>query len=125
MNFDKINVHDEDNDYGYFCVLEENAHANNYIQRVYIQNNRCITLHNYDKPSIYPVDYYYDNSMRVTIPNQIKFEKENTQKKYNKNDESGDDDNNKYSNNKIFIMFTQICIFSFFVSAVVIIMTMR
>jgi hypothetical protein len=131
MNFDKTNVYDEDNDYGHFCVLEENAHANNYIQRVYIQNNRCITLHNYDKPSLYPVDYYYDNSIRITMPGKAKIETENTQKKYNKdgNDNEDDDEhdhgNNKYSNKKIFIMLTQMCVFSVFVSAVVIIITMR
>ena len=126
MNFDKTNVHDEDNDYGHFCVLEENAHANNYIQRVYIQNNRYITLHNYDKPSLYPVDYYYDNSIRMSMPGKTKFETENKQKKYNKNsDDDDDNDNNKYGNQKIFIMITQMCVFSFFVSAVVIIMTMR
>ena len=122
MNFDKTDACENDNDYGHFCVLEENLYANNYVQRVYLQNNRYITLHNYDKPSLYPADYYYDNSIRITIPSQIKFDKENTQKKYNKND---DDDNDKYSNKKIFIMLTQMCAFSFFVSAVVIIITMR
>jgi hypothetical protein len=134
MNFDKTNVHDEDNDYGHFCVLEENTHANNYVQRVYIQNNRYITLHNYDKPSLYPADYYYDNSIRVTMPGKIKFEKENTQKKYyhnnhnnHKNDDrDDDDDNDKGINKKIFIILTHMCVFSIFVStAVVIIMTMR
>lgn len=133
MNFDKTNAYDEDNDYGHFCVLEENVHANNYIQRVYIQNNRCITLHNYDKPSLYPVDYYYDNSIRITIPGKAKMQNENPKRKYNKNSDDGhdshngdsDDDNHKGSNKKIFIMLTQMCVFSFFVSTVVIIMMMR
>jgi hypothetical protein len=123
MNFDKTDACENDNDYGHFCVLEENLYANNYVQRVYLQNNKYITLHNYDKPSLYPVDYYYDNSIRITIPSQIKFDKENTQKKYNhKND---DDDNGKGVNKKIFIMLTQMCVFSVFVSAVVIIITMH
>jgi hypothetical protein len=129
MNFDKTDPCEHDNDYGHFCVLEENTHANNYVQRVYIQNNRYITLHNYDKPSLYPVDYYYDNSIRVTMPGKIKFDKEKTQKRYNnihnhKNDD--DDDNDKGINKKIFIILTHMCVFSIFVStAVVIIMTMR
>jgi hypothetical protein len=127
MNFDKTNVYEEDNDYGHFCILEENTHANNYVQMVYIQNNRYNTLHNYDKPSLYPVDYYYyDNSMRVTMPGKIKFDKENTQKKYyhnnHKNDDrDDDDDNHKGVNKKIFIFLTHMCVFSIFVSTVVVV----
>ena len=123
MNFDKTDPCEHDDDYGHFCVLEENLYANNYVQRVYLQNNRYISLFNYEKPSLYPPDYYYDNYIRITIPNQNKFDKENTQKKYRKNDH--DDDNGKGLNKKIFIMVTQLCVFSLFVSAVVIIITMR
>jgi len=129
MNFDKTDACEHDNDYGHFCILEENTHANNYVQRVYIQNNRYITLHNYDKPSLYPADYYYDDSTRVIMPSKIKFETENHQRKYNNNNDNNhkndDDDNGKGINKKIFIMLTHMCVFSFLVSAVVIIMTMR
>jgi len=135
MNFDKTNTeHDYDDDYGHFCVLEENTHVNNYVQRVYIQNNRYIIMHNYDKPSLYHVDYYYDDSLCVTIPvklenlknEMIQMSKPYSNNNHHKNDDHDDDDDNKKgARDKIFVMLTQMCVFSIFVSAVVIIMTMR
>jgi hypothetical protein len=125
MNFDKTDACEHDDDYGHFCVLEENLYANHHVQRVYLQNNRYISLYNYDKPSLYPADYYYDNSIRITIPSQIKFETEKHQRNRMNNHKNDDDDNGKGMNKKIFIILTQMCVFSVFVSAVVIIMTMR
>lgn len=133
MNFDKTNIHEQDEDYGHFCVLEDNSYMNNYHQKVYVHNNEgCVALYDYDKPSLYPVDYYYDDSIRLTIPVKIEKEKtkmiqmSNPRRNYNnhKNDDGGDDDddNHKGSHDKIFMIFAQLCIFSMFVSTVVIIM---
>ena len=131
MNFDKTNIdQDYDDDYGHFCILEENAHVNNYVQRVHIHKDTYITMHNYDKPSLYPVDYYYNDSVYVTIPVKL----ENVKKEMihmskpcsnnnHKNDD--DDDNKKGTRDKMFVMLTHMCVFSIFVSAVVIIMSMR
>ena len=131
MNFDKTNSdHDYEDDYGHFCILEENAHVNNYVQRVYIHNDTHITMHNYDKPSLYPADYYYDDSVYVTIPvklENLKNEMIHMSKPCSNNNHKNDDDddNKKGTRDKIFIMLTQMCAFSIFISAVVIIMTMR
>jgi hypothetical protein len=86
-------------------------------------------MHNYDNPSMRPVDYYYDDSVYVTIPAK----KENFKNEMirmstpckNNNHKNDDDDNNKGSRDKMFVMLTHMCIFSIFVSAVVIIMTMN
>jgi hypothetical protein len=87
-------------------------------------------MHNYDKPSLYPADYYYDDSVYVTIPvklENLKNEMIHMSKPCSNNNHKNDDDddNKKGTRDKIFIMLTQMCVFSIFVSAVVIIMTMR
>ena len=138
MNFEKTNVHDEDNDYGYFCVLEENTYMNNYHQKVYVQNNRYITMHDYVKPSLYPINYYYDDlvvnipQLRLDIESPKPVNVSNSQRKHTNqynasqnNYKNDDDDNGKGTNKKIFVVLTQMCIFTVFISSVVVIMTMR
>jgi len=67
----------------------------------------------------------------ITLPpinrnEKIKFETEkHARNRMNNHKDDDDDDNGKGVNEKIFIMLTQMCVFSLFVSAVVIIITMR
>jgi hypothetical protein len=55
----------------------------------------------------------------------IQMSKPYSNNNHHKNDDDDDDNNKKGARDKIFIMLTQMCVFSIFVSAVVIIMTMR
>jgi hypothetical protein len=130
MNFDKTDDCEHDDDYGHFCVLEESPYVSNYHQKIYIQNNRLITVHNYHKPSLYPADYYHGDSHHITISaaaagENLKTEMIHMSNPHRNHKNDDDDDSNKGSRDKILISLIEMCIFSMFVSAVVIIMTMN
>jgi ATP-dependent Zn protease len=110
MNFENL-CYDSDDDcgYGFYCNLE-NDYSHYHIKN-YKQNKLYIKIHNYDKPSIFPTEYYLDTSK-----DKIEIEMKD------------DDDEDKFAKkkNSIFIrIFGQLCIFSIFISTVVMIMKMR